>query len=47
MMSKHSKSGVDIFINTFWVMGYIKIDYTFDKSAKFKKRHNSKNILSE
>ena len=33
MMSKHSKFGVDIFINAFWVMGYIKIDYTFDKNC--------------
>ena len=45
-MSKHSKFGVDIFINSFWVRGYIKINYTFDKKCfkSSKKRHNSKNI---
>ena len=43
MMSKYSKFGVDA-LNTFWVMGYIKIDYTFDKNTMFKKGHNLTNI---
>ena len=44
MMSKQSRFGVDTFIG---VMAYIKIDFTFDKKAKFKRSITPKILLLE